>query len=63
MENKRSYYCHVLPSKPVRSLFDRRNVESVEEINATYWGANSAVFVEGENEETVENVSNLSLVS
>ncbi|WZH45883.1 uncharacterized protein QYS62_006951 [Fusarium acuminatum] len=34
---------------------NRRNVESVEEINATYWGANSAVFVEGENEETVEN--------
>ncbi|CAJ0552280.1 Ff.00g062590.m01.CDS01 [Fusarium sp. VM40] len=50
-----SYYCHVLPSKPVRSLFDRRNVESVEEINATYWGANSAVFIEGENEEASEN--------
>ncbi|KAM0283687.1 hypothetical protein ACHAO9_009615 [Fusarium lateritium] len=51
----RSYYCHVLPSKSVRSLFDILPVESVEEINATYWGANSAVFTESEHKHAVEH--------
>ncbi|KAM0234317.1 hypothetical protein ACHAP5_010131 [Fusarium lateritium] len=51
----RSYYCHVLPSKSVRSLFGVLPVESVEEINATYWGGNSAVFSDGEHERAIEN--------
>ncbi|KAK2469986.1 Nonribosomal peptide synthetase chry1 [Fusarium oxysporum f. sp. albedinis] len=52
----RSYYCHVSPSQPVRSLFDSYPVESVEENSTTFWGANSVVY---DNEKHIEQNENL----
>lgn len=46
----------------MRSLFDLLPVESVEEINATYWGADSAVFTKGEHQQPADNVGSDSLV-
>ncbi|KAK7398257.1 hypothetical protein QQX98_012370 [Neonectria punicea] len=51
-----SYYCHVSPSQPVRSLFDIRPVESVEENSTDFWGANSVVYVNEEHEDKYDSV-------
>ncbi|KAF4447795.1 nonribosomal peptide synthetase [Fusarium austroafricanum] len=42
---KRSYYCHVSPLQPVRTLFDLHTVDSAKANNTTFWGANTVLYV------------------
>ncbi|KAJ5900124.1 hypothetical protein N7495_004868 [Penicillium taxi] len=55
--NSKRCYCHVEPSQSVRSLFDISRVELDEEVNATFLGVNSVVYVDEGHEENCGNTS------